>query len=96
MRCDVDGTLYVARYGKGVIARVSPEGQVLGEVQVLGANPSNIAFGGTDGRTCYVTVADQRHVETFRVDRPGRSWWLFQQGRTEVTPGTWAQVKQNG
>lgn len=96
MRCDVDGTLYVTRYGKGTVARVAADGQLLGEVQLLGINPSNIAFGGPDGRTCYVTVADRRQVETFRVERPGRSWWMFQQGRTQVVPTTWARVKSDG
>jgi len=96
MRCDVDGVLYVARYGKGVVARISPDGEVLDEVQLQGAKPSNLAFGGPDGRTCYVTVADQKHVEVFRVDRPGRSWQLFQEGRTEVSPRTWGQVKRDG
>ncbi|MEW6756512.1 MAG: SMP-30/gluconolactonase/LRE family protein [Candidatus Latescibacterota bacterium] len=52
MRCDVDGNLYVARYGKGTVAKVSPEGQVLLEVSLTGTNPSNVAFGGPDGRTC--------------------------------------------
>ncbi len=96
MRCDVDGVLYVTRYGKGVVARVSPAGELLSEIALAGTSPSNIAFGGPDGRTCYVTVADRRHVETFRVDRPGRSWWLFEERRTGITPGTWGQVKRGG
>jgi sugar lactone lactonase YvrE len=95
MRCDVDGNLYIARYGKGTVAKVSPAGQVLLEVALTGQNPSNLAFGGPDGRTCYVTLADQGNIETFRVDRPGRSWQLFQQRQTSVPPRTWGQVKQD-
>ena len=76
MRCDVDGNLYVTRWGKGTVAKVSPQGKVLLEVALAGKRPTNIAFGGPDGRTAYVTVADpdHRNIETFRVERPGREW----------------------
>ena len=39
-----DGNLYVTRYGKGTVAKVSPKGEVLREIDVLGARPSNICF----------------------------------------------------
>ena len=78
MRTDAQGNLYVTRYGKGTVAKVSPEGNVLREVDLTGTNPSNIAFGGADGRTAYVTLADQGNIEVFRVDESGRSWLLFQ------------------
>jgi gluconolactonase len=74
MRCDVDGNLYIARYGKGVVAKVSPKGELLAEIILLGKNPSNIAFGGPDGRTAYVTLQDHGNIETFRVETPGREW----------------------
>ena len=78
MRCDIDGNLYVTRHGKGTVAKLSPEGEVLLEVELTGKLCTNIAFGGDDGRTCYVTLADRGNVEVFRADRPGRSWQLFQ------------------
>lgn len=74
MRCDVDGNLYVARIGKGVVAKVSPEGKLLREITLIGKNPTNVAFGGKDGRTVYVTLMDQGNLESFRVDKPGREW----------------------
>ena len=76
MRCDVEGNLYVTPHSTGVVAKISPEGEVLLEVQLTGKLCTNIAFGGTDGRTCYVTLADRGNVETFRADEPGRSWAL--------------------
>jgi len=76
MRCDVAGNLYVTRHGKGIVAKVSPRGEVLTEIGLAGSNPTNLAFGGPDGRTCYVTVADQGNIETFRADEPGREWRL--------------------
>ena len=78
MRCDIEGNLYVTRHGKGTVAKLSPAGEVLLEVQLTGRLCSNIAFGGPDGCTCYVTMADRGNVEVFRADLPGRSWQLFQ------------------
>jgi len=78
MRCDIAGNLYITRHGKGTVAKVSPKGEALLEVQLGGKHCTNIAFGGPDGRTCYVTIADRGNVESFRADLPGRSWQLFQ------------------
>ena len=72
MRCDIAGNIYVTRYGKGVVAKLSPRGEVLLEVGVSGKNCTNVTFGGKDGRNCYVTVADRGLVEMFRTDLPGR------------------------
>ncbi len=74
MRCDADGNLYIARYGAGVIAIVSPDGQLLREVPLKGRKPTNLAFGGSDGRQVYVTLQDRGGIETFRADRPGREY----------------------
>ena len=78
MRCDIEGNLYITRHGKGTVAKLSPAGEVLLEVQLTGKLCSNIAFGGPDGCTCYVTMADRGNIEVFRADLPGRSWQLFQ------------------
>jgi len=78
MRCDVDGNLYITRFGKGTVVKVSPEGKVLREIDVLGARPTNICFGGRDGRTCYVTEVEHGRLVQFRVDRPGREWQMHQ------------------
>jgi sugar lactone lactonase YvrE len=78
MRCDVEGNLYVTRHGKGTVAKLSPAGDVLLEVELTGKLPSNIAFGGPDGCAAYVMLQDEGNVETFRVDAPGREWQLAQ------------------
>lgn len=78
MRCDVDGNLYITRHGKGTVVKVSPKGEILREIPVLGPNPSNICFGGPDGRTAYVTEAKTMRVVQFRVDRPGLEWTRWQ------------------
>lgn len=74
MRCDVEGNLYITRYGKGTVAKLSQEGKLLLEVQMKGKKPSNIAFGGKDGKTAYVTLQDRGYIETFRVQKAGRSF----------------------
>jgi len=72
----MEGNLYVARFGKGTIVILSPEGEVLKEIELQGKNVTNIAFGGTDGKSCFVTVADRGCIETFRVNVPGRAYNL--------------------
>jgi gluconolactonase len=74
MRCDVDGNLYITRHGKGTVVKLSPKGEVMKEIDVLGSMPSNICFGGADGRTAYVTEVKHRRLVQFRVDRPGLEW----------------------
>lgn len=74
MRCDKEGNLYVARYGKGTVAVISPEGELKFEVELTGEKPTNVAFGGGDGRTCYVTLQDRKLVERFQNVIQGRSF----------------------
>jgi gluconolactonase len=78
MRCDARGNLFVARHQKGTVAMLAPTGELLREVQLAGKRPTNLAFGGPDGRTVYVTVADRGAIEMFRAEFPGRSWLLWQ------------------
>lgn len=81
MRCDVDGNLYITRHGKGTVVKMTPKGEVLKEIDVLGSKPSNICFGGKDGRTAYVTEVDHTRLVSFRVDRPGLEWQRQQRRR---------------
>jgi sugar lactone lactonase YvrE len=74
MRCDVKGNLYVARFGNGAVLKLTRDGTVLQEIDVLGAKPSNICLGGPDGRTAIVTEMEKQRLITFRVDEPGQSW----------------------
>lgn len=78
MRCDTKGNLYITRHGKGTVAKVSPTGKLVQEITLIGKKPSNIAFGGKDGRTAYITLQDQGNIETFRVDSPGQEWAMRQ------------------
>jgi gluconolactonase len=74
MRVDERGHLYITRHGKGTVVKMTPQGEILQEVDVLGSKPSNLCFGGPDGRTIYVTEMEKGRLVQFRVDHPGREW----------------------
>lgn len=96
MAVDVAGDLYIAFQGRGTVVKVSPEGEVLEEVALAGMQPTAIALGGEDGRTCFVALADRGNIEGFRVERPGVGWQAFAlQGEapTQVAPASWGEVK---
>lgn len=78
MRCDVDGNLYITRYGKGTVVKMSPKGEILQEIDVLGGSPSNLCFGGPDGKTVFVTEVTKQRLISFRVDSPGLAWKRWQ------------------
>lgn len=78
MRCDEDGNLYIARYAAGEVVVVSPHGTLLERIKSKGQKPTNVAFGGADGKTVYVTVQERGAIETFRSERAGREWVLQQ------------------
>lgn len=71
MKCDHEGNLYVTRHGKGTVVIFSPKGEILHEVKMKGLKPSNLNFGGPDGKTCYVTMQDRKCVEIFRIATVG-------------------------
>lgn len=78
MRCDQKENLYITRHGKGTVVVVSPDGEIIKEIEMTdGKRVTNLAFGGPDGKTVYCTVADIGNIQTFRTDTPGRSWQLF-------------------
>jgi len=55
---DVDGGVWVAVWGDGVIQRYSAGGQSAGVVQVPADRVTSCAFGGPDRRQLYITTAD--------------------------------------
>ena len=79
MRCDAAGNLYITRYGKGTVVVLTPEGNELREIDVLGKQPSNLCFGGPDGCTVYVTEVEHTRLVQFRVDKPGLAWKRWQE-----------------
>ncbi len=82
MRCDERGNLHVARHGKGTIAIIAPDGTLAAEVRLKGTLPTNLAFGGPDGRTVAVTLADRGALESYRAPYPGREFRLWRDPAT--------------
>ena len=74
MACDNQGNLYVTRHGKGTIAILSPEGNLLREVELKGKACSNLVFGGKNGKTVYVTMQDRKGIEKFQAENPGKGY----------------------
>ena len=72
LRTDVDGRLLIARILRGSIAVLSPDGRLQREIALQGKEPTNLAFGGADGKTIFVTQRKGGYVESFRTDREGR------------------------
>jgi gluconolactonase len=71
MKCDRDGNIYACRYGKGVIAVVSPDGTLIREIPLISKKCTNLVFGGENNQTVFVTVQDRKNIEKFENDIPG-------------------------
>lgn len=56
----------------GTIAVLNPDGTLVREIRTNGINPSNLTFGGPDGKTVFVTQVDGGFIEKFDVETPGR------------------------
>jgi sugar lactone lactonase YvrE len=72
LRTDVDGKIFVTRPSNGTVAVLTPDGNLVREITLRGKVPTNLTFGGPDGKTVFVTQGDGRFIEAFRVDRSGR------------------------
>ena len=77
LRTDTAGNLFAARILKGTIAVLTPAGKLIREIPLNGKEPTNLAFGGNDGKTVFVTQRQGGFVESFRTDRPGREYCFW-------------------
>ncbi|SDO49461.1 SMP-30/gluconolactonase/LRE family protein [Afipia sp. GAS231] len=76
LRTDVDGKLLIARIQKGTISVMDPDSKLIQDVVLQGKEPTNLAFGGADGRTVFVTQRQGGYIEGFRTDKEGREHCL--------------------
>jgi sugar lactone lactonase YvrE len=77
VRTDMAGKLLIARILRGTIAVMKPDGTVQKEIVLIGKEPTNLAFGGSDGRTVFVTQRQGGFIESFRTDQEGREHCLL-------------------
>jgi len=68
MAFDVEGNLYVAHWGKGCVAVLDPEGELIGELPTIGMNPTNVAFFGD---VLYVTEVEKSQVIRLKIGITG-------------------------
>ncbi len=71
MAFDEAGYLHVAIFGGGIVAVVSPEGEFVHRIPAGGLRPTNVAFGGPERRSLYITETENKVVTVVRVPRPG-------------------------
>ena len=74
MRSDNQGNLYIARYGAGHIAVVSPVGKIIKTIKLKGSFPTNVAFGGKEGRTLFITMQKRGAIEVVPLAIAGRNF----------------------
>ncbi|MBS0202611.1 MAG: hypothetical protein JSS49_06895 [Planctomycetes bacterium] len=73
---DGKAELFVALPGKSTGNGIVFDRQ--GRMYVLGKSPTNVCFGGPDGRTVYVTEVEHTRLVQFRVETPGLAWKRWQ------------------
>jgi len=67
---DLDGCLWSAFYGEGRVARFSPTGERMLELELPAPNVTSVAFGGADLRTLFVASARENLTEEALVAHP--------------------------
>ena len=71
MAFDVVGNLYAAHYGGGHVIIVNPRGEMIERIPLGGLHPTNVAFGGPDRKTLYITEVATGSVYRFNTEYPG-------------------------
>jgi sugar lactone lactonase YvrE len=74
MRTDKAGNLYVARYGAGIVAVLSPQGKLIKTIKLKGKHPTNLAFGGKEGKQLFITMQKRGAIETYQNNIAGRNY----------------------
>lgn len=67
MAFDANGDLYVAHYGGGSVDIFNPNGQQVDTILVPGTGVTNVAFGGENNRTLYITEVETRSLYRVRL-----------------------------
>jgi gluconolactonase len=68
---DKQGNLYVAHFGGGAVYQFNPQGKLLRKIPMPGAKPTNLAFGGDELKTLYITEVETQSIYALDVDVPG-------------------------
>jgi gluconolactonase len=71
---DEQGTIWVADYPNGAVVAMTPDGELVGRVEVPSTMVTSVCFGGADRRDLYIVTANN-------TEDPSRSGTIF---RTRV------------
>lgn len=67
---DTDGCLWSANVGGGCIERYSPEGKLIGILELPAAHPTHCTFGGPNMQTLFVTTAKYAQLSPSLSEQP--------------------------
>ena len=70
MCVDVEGDLWVAHVGGRRVAKLNPQGELIGEIRVPAKAVASVAFGGPGHDELYIVTADN-------LDDPGKGGSIF-------------------
>jgi len=68
---EASGNVCVATLIKGAISVICPDGKLLEQIATGDASTTNLAFGGQDLKTAYVTLSDKGRLLAIDWPRPG-------------------------
>jgi gluconolactonase len=70
---DEQGNLAVVHAGFGTVWQFSPLGEPIARLRsCAGIRTTNVAYGGPDRRTLFITESEQGAILTARMEVPGR------------------------
>jgi gluconolactonase len=72
MKLEADGSICLATSEKGGITRVSADGKTIEHTPLDDFITTNLAFGGADMKTCYVTLGASGRLVAMDWPRPGQ------------------------
>lgn len=70
MTVDCAGNLYATVHNQNNVSVYRPDGSLIGDLAV-GSSVTNVAFGGADRKTLYVTTYTSREVKSVTLEVPG-------------------------
>ena len=71
LKCDTENHIWLANWSTTELWRISPKGELVYKIPMPGdAHPTNIAFGGPDMRTGYVSYHDGGNGKMYTVRMP--------------------------
>ncbi|WP_422136432.1 MULTISPECIES: SMP-30/gluconolactonase/LRE family protein [unclassified Endozoicomonas] len=68
---DKEGNLYVAMFGQGHVATVTPDGEIHRTIVTRGSCPTDVVFGGKGSKRLYITEYQRGRVEITEVPDEG-------------------------